>query len=106
MRACAVKYWITRRAMDGDSGGSPWLMRCSCSARLLARLFLEQVAKRPGLQRWEQVIVVIVNGHDHRLHVGLLFAQACTTSTPEPSGRPRSSMATSKRMALTSSSAS
>src|SRR6218665_2013565 len=37
---------------------------------------------------------------------GCFSRRACTTSTPEPSGRPRSTMATSKRTALTSSSAS
>ena len=42
---------------------------------MLARLLLEQVAEGAGLQRGEQVVVVVVDGDHHRLRLGLRFAQ-------------------------------
>jgi hypothetical protein len=42
---------------------------------LLARLLFEQVAEGAGLQRGEEVVVVVMDGDHHRLHIGLLFAQ-------------------------------
>jgi hypothetical protein len=41
----------------------------------LARLFLQDVAEGAGLQRREQVFVVVVDRHHHRLRVGLHVAQ-------------------------------
>mmetsp|Transcript_5017 Transcript_5017/g.18430 ORF Transcript_5017/g.18430 Transcript_5017/m.18430 type:complete len:329 (+) Transcript_5017:608-1594(+) len=40
-----------------------------------ARLFLEQIAEGTSLQRGEQVLVVVMDRDDHRLHLGLLLAQ-------------------------------
>jgi len=42
---------------------------------LLPRLLLEQVAEGAGLQCREQVIVVVVDRHHHRLRFGLTVAQ-------------------------------
>ena len=41
----------------------------------IARLFLQQIAEGTGLQGWEEMLVVIVDGDDDGLHLGLLLAQ-------------------------------
>ena len=83
---------ITRRAIDGDSGGSPWLMRLSCSMKC-SRGFAPGASKSkaaPACSR-EQVFVVVVDRDDDRLRASPgWLAQGRDHVDPEPSGRPRS----------------
>ena len=65
---------MTRRAIAGESGGSPWLMRRNWST-ITAPVVLQHVAEGAGLQRREQVVVVVVDRDDDRLRLGLRLAQ-------------------------------
>jgi len=52
------------------------------------------------------MVVIVVDGHHHGLALRLRSRNAATTSTPEPSGNPKSTSARLNRTAVTSSSAS
>ena len=70
-----AKWAITRRAIAGESGGSPWLMRRNWSTSTAPAWSFEEVAEGTGLERREEMIVVVVDRDHDRLRLGLRLAQ-------------------------------